>query len=163
MKIINIVVLTIFLILFIISLMLATIFRKKKITKLINSNKYFILNKRYVLRMIFSLINIALVVGVVGLAITETNVWYLIVDVVLVIAVNIILTCIIQIYTINEIFIYSDSKIYLYYRYKLLTFDYERVHFQKKGFKTLMYYKSDLVISTNMHLSSKKLKKIINK
>lgn len=157
MKILIIVLYFIFLILFSIFLI---ILRKKKISKLIEQKEYNVLNKRYLLQTVFGIINLLLLVGIIGVFITEENILYLLMDVVVTMCVNFLLIYIMILYPIQSSFIYTslNNKLYLIYKGQVLEFDYSRIHFEKKKNLTLMYYKDSLVISTKQFITRPKIK-----
>jgi len=163
MKTINIIILIIYSILFIFSFILISYLRYKKISKLTNSKKYFVINKMRFTRIFFGIINLALLIGAVGICVEEKNTLYLSIDILLIYLVNLLLFFLIQFYTAIELLVYSNDKIYLYYKGKTVEFDYLRVHFQKKSNSYLMYYENDLVFNTHMRLSINALKRHLKK
>lgn len=150
------------LILYFVFLILFTIFciisEKKTFSKVLNSKTYTILNKRYFLFSLIIIINIALIVGIVGVFLTEENVLYMALDTFVTMLVNFLLIYLLILYPIMGAIVYvpnaEKSKIYLVYKSQTMEFEYSRIHFERKKHKTLMYYKDSLVLSTNQRIKN---------
>ena len=155
MKILILILFFIFLILFTI---LCIISEKKTFSKVLNSKTYKILNKKYFLSTLIIIINIALIVGIIGVFLTEENILYMVLDTFVTMLVNFLLIYLLILYPIMGAIVYvpngEKSKIYLVYKSQTMEFEYSRIHFERKKNKTLMYYKDSLVLSTNQRIKN---------
>ncbi len=132
--------------------------RKKIISKAVKVNNYTVLNKRYCLRVFLIILNVALAIGVIGVFISEDNLLFMSLDILVTMFVNFVLLYLLFLYPIMGSLIYvnngDDSKVYLVYKGDAMEFEYIRVHFERKKHKTLMYYKDSLVLTTNQSIKN---------
>ncbi len=135
--------------------------KKKMISKMVKSNDFIILNHRFVFLANCLLLNIALVVGVIGIFVTEENILYYCLDILVTMLVNFLLIYLMILYPVYGSLVLVSSTNTLYYvcRSNFMEFDYDRIHFERKKHKTLMYYKDELVITTKQNIKKVKLNK----
>ncbi len=152
----NILILVLYFVLLISFIIFCFCFRKKIISKAVNSNKYTVLNRNYILWVLIIIINIALFVGVIGIFITEENILYMALDIFVTMLVNFLLIYLLILYpTLGSIVYVSNCevpKIYLIYKSESMEFDASRTHFERKKNRTNVYYKDALVLSTKQRI-----------
>ncbi len=154
----EIIILIAYIIFVILTFSYVTFFRNKRIKKITNSEEFYVINKRLVIRGILAIINVALIVGAAGIIFTVSNALYLIVDLFLTYLIIAVLFVVMQIGTALELFVYSKQKLFLLINSKLFEFEFDRIHFEKAKSKTVMYYKDEIVITTHQKLYLNKIR-----
>ena len=149
------IILVTYIILLFASYSVVSLLRYNKINEIAMHKKHKLLNHRYILRILLSVLNLLLLVGSIGIIFTESSILFLIVDILIVFIVQFLLVALTQIYTLNITFIYNYDKLFLYFKSEAVSFDLETISFEHKNNYTILYYQDDVVVKTKQKINTK--------